>query len=229
MSSFVESYTRLTVQIKTRSTKSKYDSTTVFESVPQKKLILNFHFQKAPSIDLETVKDIPKLIETRGKANDSDSNEITIPYAIIRGSVVPLKASIESQYEKGLKGVIREFTISEHVRKYGRTGFWLDTTKTIQHTSNHVPFSLNRTVKVLDIHLAEIDLDAIYDKFDPAANTLGDHVWGWVIGDRQKGVQFTESMLVDGTDLTGIGELVLNTTDGGISLQVCNMYCNSNM
>ena len=73
---------------------------------------------------------------------------------------------------------------------------------------------------MLDHQLAfDIDLDVIYDKFDPASNSLSDHVMGWVIGDRQKGVQFTENMLVNGTDLTAIGELVLNTTDKSISLQ----------
>ena len=37
---------------------------------------------------------------------------------------------------------------------------------------------------------------------------LFSHLWGWVVGDMQKGVQKTEQMLTKGTSLTGIGELV---------------------
>ena len=160
------------------------------------------------------------MFESHGKTNQEDSKEISIPYIIIRGSVVPLKSSIKSEHKEEIKGVIREFSIIEHVRKFSRSGFWLDSTKTIHHTSNHVPFGLSQTVQVLDHHIAnEVDLEVIHDKFEPAVNTLGDHVWGWVVGDRQKGVQFTETMLVNGTELTAVGELVLNNTDGTISIQ----------
>ena len=91
---------------------------------------------------------IRDIIETQGIPNVKNANEVSIPYVIVQGTVEPLKNSIESQYEKEVKGVIREFTILEHVRKYGRSGFWLDSTKTIQHTSNSVPFSLNHKVQV---------------------------------------------------------------------------------
>ena len=91
---------------------------------------------------------IRDIIETQGTPNVKNSNEVSIPYVIVQGTVEPLKNSIESQYEKGVEGVIREFTILEHVRKYGRSGFWLDSTKIIQHTSNSVPFSLNHKVQV---------------------------------------------------------------------------------
>merc|ERR1712013_857843 len=33
-------------------------------------------------------------------------------------------------------------------------------------------------------------------------------LWGWVVGDMQKGVQKTEEMLVKGSTITGIGEVV---------------------
>ena len=109
---------------------------------------MSFTIQEAPSIDLHKATNIRDIIETQGIPNVKNSNEVSIPYVIVQGTVEPLKNSIESQYEKGVKGVIREFTILEHVRKYGRSGFWLDSTKTIQHTSNSVPFSLNHKVQV---------------------------------------------------------------------------------
>lgn len=135
----------------------------------------------------------------------------------------PLKSSstlLESHFQKGVKGVVREFSIVEHKRTLGRSGFWYDSTRTIQTYSNHVPFALNKIVEISDhTQASELDLDVTYDKFDAAPNTLGDHVWGWVVGDRQKGVQSTERMLINGSDLTAIGELVLNTKDGKMRMQ----------
>ena len=48
----------------------------------------------------------------------------------------------------------------------------------------------------------------MYDNFETTGGGLGSHIWGWVVGDMQKGVQKTELMLTEGTTLTGIGEVV---------------------
>jgi len=90
-------------------------------------------------------------------------------------------------------------------------------------------------VEVIDWNdAARVDLDTVYDQFDSAENNLGrstklgytgaqvfqhffpkesqksleSHLWGWVVGDMQKGVQKTEEMLVKGSTITGIGEVV---------------------
>ena len=39
-----------------------------------------FFFQKAPSLDLETTKDISKYILENGTVSGHDDREITIPY-----------------------------------------------------------------------------------------------------------------------------------------------------
>ena len=63
-------------------------------------------------------------------------------------------------------------------------------------------------VEVADYARAcEVDMETTFDKFDAAPNSWGDHLSGWIVGDRPKGVQSTEKMLVTGTDLTAIGEL----------------------
>ena len=73
-------------------------------------------------------------------------------------------------------------------------------------------------VEVLDWNdAARVDLDTVYDNFESTGGGLGSHIWGWVVGDMQKGVQKTEMMLTEGTTLTGIGELVAGPM--GIRLQ----------
>lgn len=50
-------------------------------------------------------------------------------------------------------------------------------------------------------------MDVVSDRFEPLIPSLLDHVYGYFIGFRQKGLQTTEEMLRDGTLLTAIGEL----------------------
>ena len=64
-----------------------------------------------------------------------------------------------------------------------------------------------------------LDLDVIRDSFESAPNTLSDNVWGWIVGDRPKGFQTTEKMLLNGTPLTAIGELAISKDNSGIKMQ----------
>jgi E3 ubiquitin-protein ligase MUL1 len=168
-------------------------------------------------IDLDTVKDLSKFVEENGVVQVD--NDITIPYIVIEGcSVTPLKSSLESHYQN-VKGVIRQFSIVEHKRTLSRSGFWYDSQRTIQTYAKHVPFTLGRGLEVLDYTEAtEIDLEVTYDKFDSAVSGLSDHLWGFLTGDRQRGVQTTEQMLVNDTSLTAVGEPVL-CKDGKLKIQ----------
>ena len=166
-------------------------------------------------MDSEGVQDLKNYVQNHGNLSE-DAKELSVPYVIIRGSVTPSKSPIESHHFKDIKGVIRQFSVTEHKRSLSRAGFWYDSSKVIQTYSNHVPFYVG---KVLIDHegASELDLEVTYDKFDAAPNTLGDHVWGWVIGDRSKGVQSTEKMLINDTELTAIGELTLK--DSKLTMQ----------
>jgi len=73
-------------------------------------------------------------------------------------------------------------------------------------------------VQVMNIRSANIDLDTVFDQFEPAgAGMFGKHIMGTVVGDMHKGVQTIERMLTKGTTLTGIGELTAGPD--GIILQ----------
>ena len=66
-------------------------------------------------------------------------------------------------------------------------------------------------VSVLDpLWAEELELTTIYDKFEPVTTTLAENVLNIAAGDRIKGYQTTEKMLLEGTKLTGIGELRLS-------------------
>ena len=78
-----------------------------------------------------------------------------------------------------------------------------------------------RKVDVIDWSDAAIlDLDVTRDSFETAPNSLSDNVWGWIVGDRPKGIQTTEKMLLNGTTMTAIGELAISKDTGDIKIQV---------
>ena len=169
-------------------------------------LLTGLSFQNAPILDSEAVQDLKQYVQDHGTLSE-DYKDISVPYVIIRGSVQAAKTSLHSHYFQDIQGVIRQFSVTEHKRSLSRAGFWYDSSRTIQTSSNAVPFYIGQ-VLVDHENAYELDLEVTYDKFDPAPNSLGDHVWGWVVGDRSKGVSSTEKMLVNNTELTAIGELV---------------------
>jgi len=148
---------------------------------------------------------------------------------------------------KGLEsGVIQKVVFTEHKRNMSRTGLWVDSQRVIHQFSNDVPFSLtNSQVEQLQYYFlmswnpfiqdsvfslsrphidvidwkdaSRIDLETVYDHFEPANGGIGSHLWGWILGDVLKGTQKTESMLTKGTSLTGVGELV--SGPDGVRLQ----------
>jgi len=152
------------------------------------------------------------------------NNTVRLPYAAVRGEVDSLGKTVTSAYAPGeLHGVIQKVVFTEHKRNMSRTGFWVDSQRVMHSYTNEAPFCLSPTntspsllpsfpklkVEVIDWNDAvRVDLDTVYDQFDSAENNLGSHLWGWVVGDMQKGVQKTEEMLVKGSTITGIGEVV---------------------
>jgi len=162
--------------------------------------------------------------------SNGDGSSFTIPYAVVRGDVSPMGKTVCSSYSTDMvKGVIQKVVFTEHKRNMSRTGFWVDSERLLHQYTNHAPFCLANSqeskfsllkpyVEVLDWNdAARVDLDTVYDHFESTGGGLGSHIWGWVVGDMQKGVQKTEMMLTEGTTLTGIGELVAGPT--GIKLQ----------
>lgn len=67
------------------------------------------------------------------------------------------------------------------------------------------------SVEILDgLSASVIDLDLVYDSYEPASLTFFDHIFGFFSGVRQKGFQTTEEILRDGSFITAIGEIELD-------------------
>jgi len=140
---------------------------------------------------------------------------------------------------KNIEGVIQQYSIIEHKKTMSRTGFWYDSERTVYEHTNHVPFyivpqglttrglfttnlsdSPCRKVEVIDWSNASIlDLDVTKDTFEAAQSGFSDNLMGWMVGDRPKGIQTCEKMLLNGTTLTAIGEIVISKDTGDIKVQ----------
>jgi len=161
---------------------------------------------------------------------NGDASSYSIPYAVVRGDVSPLGKTVSSAYATDMvTGVIQKVVFTEHKRNMSRTGLWVDSERLLHQYTNDAPFCLANSqdsifslmrpyIEVMDWNDASrVDLDTVYDNFESTGGGLGSHIWGWVVGDMQKGVQKTEMMLTKGTTLTGIGELVVGPM--GVRLQ----------
>ncbi|KAK2727209.1 hypothetical protein QYM36_007891 [Artemia franciscana] len=170
------------------------------------------HIQTAIPLDLNTAKDIKNLV--------SSSPTSSIPYATFKGTVSAVHEPIRSHHSD-LKGVIQLSALIEHRTSQLGSGLWVDRTQTLHSVSNSIPWSLkgtNATVEVTDSLLADIlHLQTITDKFTPNNYSLGGALASWIAGERVKGIQESERMLLEGTPVTAYGEVV--TKDEALILQ----------
>lgn len=95
--------------------------------------------------------------------------------------------------------------------------------RTIQEIYNIIPFYLKSgkvKIEVLDVLSSDIlDLETIADNFEPNIPSLADHLWDFLTGVKQRGIQSTEEILREGAIITGIGELMKSDTDKSLKLQ----------
>lgn len=146
-----------------------------------------------------------------------DENQSSIGYIAIRGIVKPLGAPLYSINDKHITGVIQKLSIKEHVVARTSAGFWSDQEHTVQKVYNIVPFVLRQgphRVEIVDPLSADIlDMAVVSDSFKPSVPTLIDHLWSFLTGVRQRGLQSTEEILREGAVMTGIGELSKSATE----------------
>ncbi|KAM6435526.1 mitochondrial ubiquitin ligase activator of NFKB 1 isoform 1-T3 [Liasis olivaceus] len=146
-----------------------------------------------------------------------------VPYAVIEGVVRSVKETLNSQFVESCKGVVQRLTLQEHKMVWNRTThLWNDYEKIIHQRTNTVTFDLVpqergggpdvavRVLKPLDA--AELSLETVYEKFHPSVQSFTDVIGHYISGERPKGIKETEEMLKVGAALTGVGELVLDSS-----------------
>jgi len=184
-----------------------------------------YKFYKNIRENAKAVADAPAFDLTRELGRTiRDLPQSSVPYAVVRGSSQALRLPINSQHAIGITGVVQQLVLKEHKTKWSwRTRWWSDTEREIQNLTNSVPFVLRGLhggcdVEVVDALKADIlDLHTIHDQYQPVQQSVTEVILGFFLGEHSKGFQQIESMLVEGTVITGIGELVWK--HGGLQLQ----------
>lgn len=162
----------------------------------------------------KSLKDAPQLAidDTLKDRLRKSGNKIN--YAVIRGTVTPIGNPLNSVMSPSVTGVLQIMKLNEHRVARGLYGFWAEQQKLIHVSSNEVPFQLasgKLGVEVVDGLSGEIlDMDTVYDNYEPSSLSLFDHIFGFFSGVRQKGLQTTEEVLRDGSFITAVGEIELD-------------------
>ncbi|XP_073842026.1 mitochondrial E3 ubiquitin protein ligase 1 [Musca autumnalis] len=155
----------------------------------------------APQLTID--KDLKEFV-----AKQKDSK---VPYAVVRGIVTPIGVPMRSVMSPSVTGVLQVIKLNEHRVARGFAGFWSEQRKLIHVASNEMPFELRNNdagVEVVDaLSAAVLDMDVVYDNYEPSSLSFFDHIFGFFSGVRQKGLQTTEEVLRDGSFITAIGEL----------------------
>ncbi|KAK3863605.1 hypothetical protein Pcinc_030647 [Petrolisthes cinctipes] len=199
-----------------------------------------YHFVKAGKEVVQHLKDVPELDidvnlvervrqEGGGAAMGAAAAAAAVAAegcgcepgldACVKGTVKALGPAIQSLEYPDVTGVMRRYTIQEHLMSQVM-GFWMNDRLTIDSTTTNVPFMLLRKGVGVQISepkkLEDVDMTVVSEKFNATNNSLLDHLWGFMKGVRTTGTQQTEEMLVEGTAVMGIGRLVLR--DEGLHL-----------
>jgi len=176
-------------------------------------LCLKEYFNYKQTLDvLKVAKQYP--IDENLKNIVKQSKDGKINYGIIRGTVKPIGQPMRSVMSPSVTGVLQVIKLSEHRIARGFAGFWTEQRKLIHVSSNEVPFTItngNVGVEIIDGLASEIlDLDVVYDNYEPSTLSFFDHIFGFFSGVRQRGLQTTEEVLRDGSYITAVGEIDLD-------------------
>ncbi|BFF99285.1 mitochondrial E3 ubiquitin protein ligase 1 [Drosophila madeirensis] len=135
----------------------------------------------------------------------------SIPYAVIRGTVTPMGVPLRSTLVPSVSGVLQIVKLHEHRVARGFAGFWMEQRRLLHTSANEMPFELRNQqhgVEIVDaLNASVLDVDVVYDSYEPSSLSAFDHIFGFFTGVRQKGLQTTEEVLREGSFLTAIGKL----------------------
>uniref|UniRef100_A0A0K8TS00 RING-type E3 ubiquitin transferase n=1 Tax=Tabanus bromius TaxID=304241 RepID=A0A0K8TS00_TABBR len=171
---------------------------------------------------LKALKGAPQLpLDDSLKSYVQQQKDQKVPYAVIRGTVSPIGAPIKSVLSPTVTGVLQIMKLNEHRVARGFAGLWTEQKKLVHFSTNEVPFMITNGehgVEVTEaLSSAVLDLDVVYDNYEPSSLKLFDHLFGFFSGVRQKGFQTTEEILRDGSFITAVGEIELDA--GNLRLQ----------
>nr|XP_056706219.1 mitochondrial ubiquitin ligase activator of nfkb 1-A-like [Euleptes europaea] len=173
--------------------------------------------QEAPK--LQVGDDLSSILSATGSG--------CLRYAAIEGIVQPAEAALTSPYHKELQGVIERLVLKEHRLVWNSLArSWTDSERVVLEQVHTAPFVLASPggkavgqVKVESpLRAIQLPLETVYERFQQTSHGFKDLLGHYLSGEKPKGFLETEEMLLVGSSLTGIGELVLHP-DGSLHLQ----------
>ncbi|XP_076452429.1 mitochondrial ubiquitin ligase activator of NFKB 1-like [Babylonia areolata] len=148
----------------------------------------------------------------------------SIDYASVEGIVTDLGKTFSTK-NSSKQGVILQTSQTEH-KSQRIHGFWTDAKTILRDTFDVAPFALrdpdNPQHSILVTEATEAEellesLEVVHDQFIPRKTTAMQTGIDRLFGEVCHGIQETEEMLVVGTGLVGIGEILLE--DGRLKLR----------
>ena len=150
-------------------------------------------------------------------------------YVCLRGGVGPVDKTmlLRGSDEKNLGlGVIQRIVTKLVFDARIETNVWVEQKKIVKNVQQEVPWGLTSksmkngtVVRVIDgLSADRLDMQTVRDQFIPEPFSLSSWCVGWIVGRKLKGTQEVEELLLDGTVLTAVGELVV-TKDGSFQLR----------
>ncbi|XP_059149133.1 mitochondrial ubiquitin ligase activator of NFKB 1-like [Physella acuta] len=142
-----------------------------------------------------------------------------LAYAAVGGVVTATEHTLKSQYGEQ-QGVIQRLQMTEHKSKYV-AGNWIDFKTVVQDSTSYAQFALMTAEPEdskyrVEVHKCESagqikgELDITHDKFKQRSSIFTKIGLDRLFGDVTKGVQETESMLLNGTAVLSIGKVFLD-------------------
>ncbi|CAJ0948120.1 unnamed protein product [Ranitomeya imitator] len=128
-----------------------------------------------------------------------------------RGRPLSVKDSLHSQFVENCRGVIHRLSLKEHkMERPGESHPPEDQLRALRPDARRRRPPRPSVCVIRPLDAAELDLETVYEKFHPAAQSFTNILGHFITGERPKGIQETEEMLKLGATVTGVGELVLD-------------------
>ncbi|XP_063162435.1 mitochondrial ubiquitin ligase activator of nfkb 1-A-like [Candoia aspera] len=189
----------------------------LFYYLHRKKAKVVTKIQGAPKLQVSA--SLPSILSATGTN--------CLPYVVIEGVVQPVKSALTSPYHKELQGVIERLVLKEHRLIWNSLArSWTDSERVVLEQLHTVPFVLtspiDKTAEWVSVEsplqAVDLPLETVYERFQQMSHGFKDLLSHYLSGEKPKGFLETEEMLLVGSSLTGIGELVLRP-DGTLCLQ----------
>ncbi|XP_044290438.1 mitochondrial ubiquitin ligase activator of nfkb 1-A-like isoform X2 [Varanus komodoensis] len=163
--------------------------------------------QEAPK--LQVGSSLPSILTATGSG--------CLHYVAIEGVVQPADVALASPYHRELQGVIERLVLKEHRLIWNSLArSWTDSERVVLEQVHTVPFVLvspggKAAVQVSvesPLQAVELPLEMVYERFQQTSHGFKDLVSHYLSGEKPKGFLETEEMLLVGSSLTGIEQLL---------------------